>query len=103
MKIEYSDAIKKLPPYIFASIEELKGKKKAEGKELISLGIGDPDIPTPDFILERIQEELWKPENHQYPSSNGTQYFREGVARWYRNRFNIKLDPDSEVTHVLGG
>ncbi|MHA1394330.1 MAG: aminotransferase class I/II-fold pyridoxal phosphate-dependent enzyme [Promethearchaeota archaeon] len=70
---------------------------------LISLGIGDPDIPTPDFILDEIANELRKPENHQYPSSEGTSKFRNAVSRWYKNRFNIELDAEKEISHVLGG
>ncbi|MHA1727642.1 MAG: aminotransferase class I/II-fold pyridoxal phosphate-dependent enzyme [Promethearchaeota archaeon] len=103
IKIRYADSIGKLPPYIFYAIEELKAQKKAEGIELISLGIGDPDIPTPKFILDNIERELRKPENHRYPSSNGSAYFREGIARWYKNRFNIDLNPETEVNHVIGG
>lgn len=103
MKINYAKRLGNLPPYIFASIEELKAEKKKEGVELISLGIGDPDIPTPKLILDNIAEELRKPENHQYPSSNGHPYFRKGIAKWYKTRFGIDLDPDTEVSHVLGG
>lgn len=102
-KIRYAEAIKKLPKYIFAEIEELKQEKKEKGVDLISLGIGDPDIPTPDLILDKIAEELRKPENHQYPSSMGSKIFREGVARWYKNRFGVDLDPETECTHVNGG
>lgn len=103
MKIKYAERLGNLPPYIFASIEELKAEKKKQGIELISLGIGDPDIPTPDLILDGIAEELRKPENHQYPSSNGNQYYREGIAEWYKIRFGVELNPDTEVSHVLGG
>jgi len=103
MKIEFSNSLKRLPKYIFASIEELKLKKKKEGIDLISLGIGDPDIPTPDFILDEIAKELRNPKNHQYPSSNGTPEFRQAVSRWYKNRFNVIINPDTEVSHVIGG
>ncbi|MBD3353192.1 MAG: aminotransferase class I/II-fold pyridoxal phosphate-dependent enzyme, partial [Candidatus Lokiarchaeota archaeon] len=103
MKIKYADCLGNLPAYIFASIEELKAEKKKQGVDLISLGIGDPDIPTPKLILDNIAKELIKPENHQYPSSNGSPKYRAAVARWYKNRFNIELDKDTEVSHVLGG
>lgn len=103
MKIKTAKCLSNLPPYIFASIEELKAQKKKEGIELIPLGIGDPDIPTPDLILKEIVKELYKPENHQYPSSNGTDYFREGVARWYRNRFGVNLNFAFEISHTMGG
>ncbi|MCP4761905.1 MAG: aminotransferase class I/II-fold pyridoxal phosphate-dependent enzyme, partial [archaeon] len=103
MKIKYADSLGNLPPYIFASIEELKEQKKKEGVDLISLGIGDPDISTPDFIIEKIIEEIRKPNNHNYPSSMGELDFRQAVAQWYKNRFEIDLDPNNEISHVMGG
>jgi len=95
-KIKYAEAIKKLPKYIFAEIEELKQEKKKMGVDLISLGIGDPDIPTPDLNLDKIAEELRKPENQQYPPRMGSKICREGVARWYKNRLGVDLVPETE-------
>ncbi|MFW9970198.1 MAG: aminotransferase class I/II-fold pyridoxal phosphate-dependent enzyme [Candidatus Odinarchaeota archaeon] len=103
IKVEFADRVKKLPPYIFAEIEELKSKKKQEGIELISLGIGDPDLPTPDIILNEMIEQSKIPNNQKYSSSMGEQDFRESVARWYKIRFGIELDPINEVSNVIGG
>ena len=103
MKIEYAKRIGRLPPYIFAEIEELKLKKKKEGVDLISLGIGDPDLTTPDLILNEMIEQVKNPENQNYPTSMGEEDFREAVAKWYKVRFGIDLNPDNEVTNTIGG
>ncbi|MHA1731927.1 MAG: LL-diaminopimelate aminotransferase [Promethearchaeota archaeon] len=103
LDLEFAERVKKLPPYIFAEIEALKAKKKAEGVDLIPLGIGDPDIPTPKLIVDALKEEVEKPENHQYPTSMGEPDFREAVARWYKVRFGVDLDPDTQVTNLIGG
>ena len=103
IKIEYAERIGRLPPYIFAEIEELKLKKKKEGVDLISLGIGDPDLSTPDLILNEMFEQAKNPDNQNYPTSMGEEDFREAVAKWYKVRFGIDLDPDNEVTNTIGG
>jgi LL-diaminopimelate aminotransferase len=103
IKIEYADRIGRLPPYIFAEIEELKLKKKKEGVDLISLGIGDPDLSTPDLILNEMFEQAKNPDNQNYPTSMGEEDFREAVAKWYKVRFGIDLNPDNEVTNTIGG
>jgi len=103
IKIEYAKRIGRLPPYIFAAIEELKVKKKKEGVDLIPLGIGDPDLTTPDLIINELIEQVKNPENQNYPSSMGELDFREAVARWYSVRFNLQFDPESEITNVIGG
>ncbi|MFX1586628.1 MAG: aminotransferase class I/II-fold pyridoxal phosphate-dependent enzyme [Promethearchaeota archaeon] len=92
-----------MPKYIFAAIEELKEQKKKEGMDLISLGIGDPDLSTPNIIIEELIKQVKKPENQNYPSSMGEQEFREAVAKWNKVRYGISLDPSTEVSHVLGG
>ena len=103
MKIEYAERIGRLPPYIFAEIEELKLKKKKEGVDLISLGIGDPDLSSPDLILNEMIEQANNPDNQNYPTSMGEEDFREAVAKWYKVRFGIDLNPDNEVTNTIGG
>jgi LL-diaminopimelate aminotransferase len=103
IKIEYAERIGRLPPYIFAEIEELKLKKKKEGVDLISLGIGDPDLSTPDLILNEMFEQAKNPDNQNYPTSMGEEDFREAVAKWYKVRFGIDLNPDNEVTNTIGG
>ena len=103
IKIEYANRLGRLPKYIFAAIEELKEQKKKEGMDLISLGIGDPDLSTPNIIIEELIKQVKKPENQNYPSSMGEQEFREAVAKWNKVRYGISLDPSTEVSHVLGG
>src|ERR1043165_7138842 len=89
--------IKTLPPYLFAAIDEMKQKAIARGVDIINLGIGDPDLPTPAPIIERLKQAAADPRNHQYPSYEGLLTFRQAVADWYRRRFNVSLDPASEV------
>ena len=103
IKIEYAKRISRLPPYIFAEIEELKKVKRREGLDLITLGIGDPDLPTPDIIIEELVNQVKIQQNQNYPTSMGEYFFREGVARWHKVRYGVDLDPEKEVSHVLGG
>ncbi|TKJ24876.1 MAG: aspartate aminotransferase [Promethearchaeota archaeon Loki_b31] len=93
----------RLPPYIFVEIEELKNEKERQGIDLISLGIGDPDLTTPDLILNEMIKQVRYPENQNYPTSMGEQDFREAVQRWYKVRFNIEFDADNEVSNLIGG
>ncbi|GAJ23498.1 unnamed protein product, partial [marine sediment metagenome] len=95
--------INRLPPYIFVEIEKLKNEKKRQGIDLISLGIGDPDLTTPDLILNEMIKQVRYPENQNYPSSMGEQDFREAVQRWYKVRFNLEFDADNEITNLIGG
>lgn len=101
--IDYAERVKRLPPYIFARIEEIKAKKRKEGVDLIPLGIGDPDLPTLPFIVEELKRQVDDPVNHQYPTSMGEDDFRAAVGRWMEKRFGVHLDPDTEVTNVIGG
>ena len=94
--------IREIPPYLFAGIERKIEEYKEKGVDIISFGIGDPDLPTPDFIIEKMAEEIKNPENHQYPSSVGMLSFRESVANWYKKRFQVELDPTSEVVSLIG-
>ena len=103
MKIEYSKRVKRLPTYIFVEIEQLLSEKRKKGIDLIPLGIGDPDIATPDLIINELIKQVKKPENQKYPASMGEEDFREVVARWYKIRFNINLDPKEEISNVIGG
>ncbi|QLA16222.1 LL-diaminopimelate aminotransferase [Desulfolutivibrio sulfoxidireducens] len=91
-----------LPPYLFAEIDRLKAEVKAQGMDIISLGIGDPDLPTPDFIIEALYASAKKPKNHQYPSYTGLLSFRKAVADWYQTRFGVGLDPENEVVSLIG-
>lgn len=100
--ITYAERIRTLPPYLFAAIDEMKQQAVARGVDIINLGIGDPDLPTPDPILERMQQAVTDPQHHQYPSSSGMLSFRTAVAGWYQRRFNVTVDPKSEVVTLIG-
>jgi LL-diaminopimelate aminotransferase len=102
MNIEFADRLQKLPPYLFARLEELTEAKKAEGVDIIDFGIGDPDLPTPTPIVKAVQEAVAKPENHPYSSSAGELYMRQAVADWYKVRFGVDLDPRKEVCVTIG-
>jgi len=88
MKIEFADRVKNLPPYLFAEIEKLTNEKKRQGVDLVSLSIGDPDLPPPPFIIEALKEEVANLKNHNYSFSQGEPDFRQAVVEWYKKRFN---------------
>jgi len=102
MKIEQADRLKALPPYLFAEIDRLKAEVAAKGIDIISLGIGDPDLPTPSNIIQRLKEAADNPAHHQYPSYQGMLSFRRAVAGWYGKRFEVDLDPAAEVVSLIG-
>jgi LL-diaminopimelate aminotransferase len=102
MNSRYSEKLKKLPPYLFVEIDRRKKAAIERGADIISLGVGDPDMPTPAHIIRAGQEALAKPVNHQYPFGAGMKAFREAVARWYKGRFNVDLNPDGEVCSLIG-
>ena len=91
-----------LPPYLFAAIEQKIADKRAAGVDIISLGIGDPDTPTPPLIVERMRSAGLEPGTHQYPSNRGRQSFRDAVAGFYGRRFGVDLDPATEIIPALG-
>src|SRR5581483_5901090 len=91
-----------LPPYLFAKIDKIKQEEMKKGRKLITLGIGDPDLPTPDFVIDRLIAAAKKPQNHQYPSYWGMIEFRKAVAQWYQDRFGVSLKPESEVLTLIG-
>lgn len=100
--MEEANRLKKLPPYLFAKIDEAKQNALAKGIDIIDLGIGDPDLPTHKNIIRRLLVEAEKPENHRYPSYKGLIQFREAIAHWYGKRFGVRLDPESEVLPLIG-
>jgi LL-diaminopimelate aminotransferase len=100
--IKKAKRINDLPPYLFAEIDRKKRAALARGVDIIDLGIGDPDIPTPSSVVEKLVECASKPVNHRYPSSSGMSEFREAVSSWYQRRFNVNLDPASEVVSLIG-
>ncbi len=94
--------VEQLPPYLFARISELIAAKRAEGVDVISFGIGDPDIPTPGYILDSLKQASDVAANHRYPETEGLPEFREAVARWYQRRHGVTLDPAREVVSLIG-
>lgn len=102
MNIELAKRINALPKYLFAKIDELKKDAIKKGMDLIDLGIGDPDTPTPKYIIEALKEGVDNPKYHQYPSYNGLLEFRVAVANWYKDRFGVTLDPEKEVLALIG-
>jgi LL-diaminopimelate aminotransferase len=100
--IEVATRIKTLPPYLFAAIDKMKQEAIARGVDIINLGIGDPDLPTPVPIIESLANAAKDPKHHQYPSYEGMLSFRKAVAAWYRHRFNVTLDPANEVLTLIG-
>jgi LL-diaminopimelate aminotransferase len=103
LKIKYSNRIERLPRYIFAEIEQLKQEKIKQGIDLISLGIGDPDLKTPELIINELIKQVREPINQNYPTSMGENDFRHAVQKWYKIRFNLDFDADQEVTNLIGG
>jgi LL-diaminopimelate aminotransferase len=101
-RVEPADRIKTLPPYLFAAIDEMKQKAIARGVDIINLGIGDPDLPTPGPIIDRLKQAASDPKNHQYPSYEGLLSFRQAVANWYARRFGVTVDAASEVLTLIG-
>jgi LL-diaminopimelate aminotransferase len=97
-----SERLSRIPPYLFAELERKIAAKKAAGVDVISLGIGDPDRPTPPLIVEAMQEAVTEPETHQYPSNRGRADFRQALGDFYARRFDVTIDPDSEVLPAIG-
>jgi len=99
---ERAERLQKLPPYLFKAIDEKKAEVRARGVDIIDLGVGDPDIPTPPHIVEELKRAAEDPANHKYPSYSGMMEYRETVAEWYKNRFGVALDPHKEVVSLIG-
>ena len=102
MKINYSKRLRNLPPYLFVEIDKAKRKARQEGRDLIDLGIGDPDLPTPDNVIERLHQAAKDPKNHKYALDQGTPALRQGIADWYKKRFNVSLNPETEILPLIG-
>lgn len=97
-----ANRLKKLPPYLFKEIDRKKAEVAARGVDIIDLGVGDPDLPTPPHIVEALKKAVDDPANHRYPSYSGMIGFKEAVARWYRERFGVDVDPNEEVLTLIG-
>jgi LL-diaminopimelate aminotransferase len=97
-----SERLSRIPPYLFAELERKIAAKKAEGVDVISLGIGDPDRPTPALVVEAMQEAVSEPETHKYPSNRGRADFRGALSDFYARRFDVEVDPETEVMPAIG-
>ncbi|MFW0883651.1 LL-diaminopimelate aminotransferase [Candidatus Acidulodesulfobacterium sp. H_13] len=102
MKFNFSERLNKLPAYLFAEIDKMKAQVKAGGVDIISFGIGDPDLPTPKEIVNVLKKESEIDINQKYPSYEGLLEFRESVSGWYDKRFGVSLDPGTEVLSLIG-
>ena len=102
MDFASAERLKKLPPYLFIEMDKKKKAAIEKGVDIISLAIGDPDLATPDFIIEALYKAAKDKANHQYPLGSGLPKFREAVAKWYDQRFGVKLDPKDEVVALIG-
>ncbi len=102
MNIAVSKKLEGLPPYLFALIDAAKRKARQEGRNIIDLGVGDPDIPTPAFIVEKLYEAAKDPKNHRYALDQGMPELRQAIADWYKKRFGVDLDPNKEVLPLIG-
>jgi alanine-synthesizing transaminase len=94
--------IKRLPPYVFNVVTDLKAKARARGEDIIDLGMGNPDMPTPKHIVDKLVEAARNPRNHRYSASKGITRLRKAMATWYRTRYDVELDPDAEVIATIG-
>jgi LL-diaminopimelate aminotransferase len=101
--MKFARRLDQVPPYLFAELERKIATMRAAGTDVISLGIGDPDLPTPEAVVEELRRQAARPETHQYPSNRGLAAFRAAVSRFYGERFGAQIDGETEVIPVLGG
>src|SRR5688572_14663341 len=94
--------IKRLPPYVFAIVNDLKSKARARGEDVIDLGMGNPDLGTPKHIVAKLVEAAQNPKNHRYSASRGITRLRKAITKWYRDRYDVELDPESEAIATIG-
>ena len=102
LNINLSNRLKKLPPYLFVEIDKAKKKALQEGRDIIDLGVGDPDQPTPRFIIDALHRASLNPATHRYALDKGLPELRIEIAKWYKKRFNVELDPDREILPLIG-
>ncbi len=100
--IEFSDRLKELPPYLFLEIDKAKRKARSEGRDIIDLGIGDPDLPTPRHIIEAMKKAVEDPANHHYALDAGLPQLRNEIGAWFLKRFSVALDPNIEIYPLIG-
>ena len=94
--------MRRLPPYVFAQVNELKMRLRREGRDIVDLGMGNPDLPTPQHIVDKLLEASQKPQNHRYSASRGITKLREAIASWYGRRYDVDIDPETEAVVTIG-
>jgi alanine-synthesizing transaminase len=94
--------MKRLPPYVFAVVNELKMELRRQGEDIVDLGMGNPDLPTPPHIVEKLVEKVQDPRNHRYSASKGITGLRKAICGWYKRRYDVDLDPDTEAVATIG-
>lgn len=102
MEREFSSRLNRLPPYLFFEIDKAKRLARQQGRDIIDLGVGDPDQPTPSFIIEALRKASGDPRNHRYALDQGMPRLRGAIAGWYKKRFGVSVDADSEVLPLIG-
>jgi LL-diaminopimelate aminotransferase len=100
--VKFANRISQLPPYVFATMAQRIAARRAQGDHVINFGMGDPDIPMPDFLIEALCDAAHDPATHRYPSYFGLPALREAITEWYRRRFDVPLDPTAEVLPLIG-
>ncbi len=100
--MEIASRLDKLPPYLFLEISRKIQERRAQGADVVSFGIGDPDIPTPQHVVDELKRTADVPANHRYPETDGLPELRESIARWYERRFGLSFDPGKEVLPLIG-
>ena len=100
--IEFADRLKNLPPYLFVEIDKAKREAIAQGRDVINLGIGDPDYPTHEHIITAMQEAVKDGANHHYALDAGLPELKEEIATWFQNRFNVSLNTENEIYPLIG-
>ena len=101
-KMKLSRRLESIPPYLFAKLDEMKREKIAQGVDVISLGIGDPDMPTAEIVIETMKNAVEKAKHHQYPPYDGTLEFRKAISDYYKKRFDVTLNAENEVLALIG-
>ena len=102
MNIEFSDRLKNLPPYLFVEIDKARRAAVAQGRDIINLGVGDPDLPTYPHIVDAMKKAVEDGSNHHYAFDNGLPELRQEIAQWFKNRFSVELNPDTEIYPLIG-
>ena len=94
--------LRRLPPYVFSEVNELKQSARARGEDVVDLGMGNPDLPTPSHVVEKIVEAARNPRTHRYSASRGVPNLRSAICEWYDRLFGVVLDPEREAVAVIG-